>query len=60
MIIIGIVLGILVFKLSRDFDWHWSIGLIIALIPIAATWFGGLFGLIPSALFVAALYKINT
>lgn len=57
LLLIALGLGFLAFRLAHGMDWHWSVGLTLALIPIALTFFMGIFGLLGSAVFVGGLYK---
>jgi hypothetical protein len=53
----GLGLGILTFRLSLSMGWHWGLAIVLGLIPVVATFFFGLIGLLGAALFVGALYK---
>jgi len=57
VMLIALVLAVLVFKLSSDMDWHWGVGIFLAAIPLAASYFLGIFGVIGSAMFVGAMFK---
>ena len=56
-ILIGLVLGIIAFRLCISMDWHWGVGVFVGLVPVAAMFFFGWYGLGLSAIFVGALYK---
>jgi hypothetical protein len=56
-LLVGLALGAMVFRLSIGSGWHWAVGLLLGLIPIAATFFLGLIGLLGAGLFVGALYQ---
>ena len=59
MIIVGIVFGILVFRLAMGMDWHIGIAIFMALVPVGATLFLGVFGVVASALFLGSMYKAS-
>jgi hypothetical protein len=60
VLLFAVGLAVLVFRLSvGGFGWHWAVGLLLAAIPVAATFFFGLIGLLGAALFVGALYKAS-
>jgi hypothetical protein len=54
---VALVLAVLVFRLCLTLGWHWSAGLLLGTIPLAATFFFGIIGLLGSALAVGGLYK---
>ena len=53
----GLVLALMTFKVCLDMDaaWYWAV--LVALIPLAATFFFGIIGIIVAAAFVAAVYR---
>ena len=57
LLLIALVLGAGVFRLSTSMGWHWGLAVVLALIPPVATFFLGVLGLLGSALFVGGLYK---
>jgi hypothetical protein len=55
---VAVGLAALTFRLAvGEFGWHWAVGLLLAVIPVAATFFFGIIGLLGAALFVEVLYK---
>jgi hypothetical protein len=54
---ISVVLGGLAFMVGSTWSTHWRV--LAALVPIAATFFIGFFGLFIGVFFVAALYKMS-
>lgn len=56
---IAIVFAVLVFRLAAGMSWHWAFAAFLAAVPLGATFFMGAFGLIGSAMFVAAMYKAS-
>jgi hypothetical protein len=58
LLAIALGLAVMVFRLSIRFGWHWSMCLILAAVPLAATFFFGIIGLLGSAVFVGGMYKI--
>ncbi len=59
ILLVAVGLGVLVFRLAWSQGWHWGLGLLLALLPVAVTFFFGILGLLGSALFVGALYKAS-
>ena len=55
---IALVLSVMVFWLSWNLCWHWGVGIVLAAIPLLFTFFLGVWGLLISGLFTAALYKV--
>ena len=53
----AIVLGVLAFRLARELGWHWGVCLILAVIPLVATFFLGPCGLAMSGFYVGVMYK---
>jgi len=53
------VLAVMAFRVSLGMGWHLSAALFMAAVPIAATYFVGLIGLLASAVFVGGLYKAS-
>ncbi len=58
-LLVAVVLAIAVFRLSMGMGWHWGVAVGLALLPLVATFFLGLIGVLISAAFVAALYKAS-
>jgi hypothetical protein len=58
-LVIAVVLSVLSFKVLLDFGMHWGVCLVLATVPVVATYFFGIIGLIGSALLVGALYKAS-
>ncbi len=57
---VAVGLAMLTFRLAvGGFGWHWAVGLLLAVVPVAVTFFFGLIGLLGAALFVGALYKAS-
>lgn len=57
MLVIGFLLGALVFKLGRDSDWNTVGTLLAALVPAALCYYMGVIGLLVAAAYVGALWK---
>lgn len=57
--LIAVIFAVLVFRLAVGMDWHWGFAACLAAVPLGATFFMGAFGLIGSAMFVAAMYKAS-
>ena len=57
LLLIALILGAGAFRLSTSMGWHWGLAVVLALIPVVATFFLGVLGLLGSALFVGGLYK---
>ena len=55
--LIALGLGVMVFRLATGNEWHWALGLFLALIPLAFTLVLGIIGLLIAAVFVGAAYK---
>jgi hypothetical protein len=59
-LVLSVGLAIMVFRLAiGGFGWHWAVGVLLASVPVVATFFFGIVGLLGSALFVGALYKAS-
>jgi hypothetical protein len=56
---IAAILSILAFKVLLDFGLHWGLCLVLATLPVVATFVLGLIGLLISGLAVGALYKAS-
>ncbi len=56
-LLIALVLSVMVFRLTREMEWHWGTVVVFALVPVVATFFFGILGLVASAFFVGGLYK---
>lgn len=54
---IALVLGFMLYRLAVGNDWHWTIGLFFALVPLGFTLVLGIYGLLISAVFVGGVYK---
>jgi hypothetical protein len=54
---IALVLGFLLVRLAVGNDWHWAVGLVLALFPLGFTLVLGIYGLLVSAVFVGGVYK---
>ena len=57
--LIPVVLGVLAFRVAAGMGWHWLTAVIFGLVPLAATFFLGVIGLLGSAVFVGGLYKAS-
>lgn len=57
--VIGLVFSVVVYNLAVGMDWHWGFAVFLALVPIGAAVFMGIFGVIGSALFVGAMFKAS-
>lgn len=57
--VIALVLGVIVYQSAAGMDWHWSVSIPLALLPLATTYFFGYHGLFGSAIFVGAFYKAS-
>ena len=53
----ALALSVLAFRLSTGMGWHWGSAVFLGLVPLAATYFLGLIGLLAGAAFVGSLYK---
>ena len=53
------VLSVLAFRVTAGMGWHWLSAVFFGLVPLAATFFLGIFGLLASAVFVGGLYKAS-
>jgi hypothetical protein len=58
-LLVAVVLSTMAFRVSMGMGWHWGAALFLALIPLVATYFVGLIGLLASAVFVGGLYKAS-
>ena len=56
---IALVLGFMLYRLAVGNDWHWSIGALLALMPLGFTLLLGIYGLLISAVFVGGVYKAS-
>ena len=54
------ILGFLTFQLAVGMNWHIAVALILALVPIAATFFMGVFGFVGGAMFVGMMYRASS
>ncbi|HSQ55755.1 MAG TPA: hypothetical protein VLM40_08410 [Gemmata sp.] len=57
---VALLLGFFAYHLSYHMEWHWGVGGFLALVPLAATFFLGIFGLLGSAVFVGSLYRASS
>jgi hypothetical protein len=57
--LIPIALGVMAFRVSADMGWRWPAAVFMGLVPLAATYFLGIIGLLASAVFVGGLYKAS-
>jgi hypothetical protein len=57
MYAIPIALAILVFRLAWSMEWSWGLCIFFAVIPMVATYFLRVYGLLASAMYVGAMYK---
>ena len=53
----ALLLGAMVFRVGQRANWHWAAALCIGLVPVVFVFLLGIFGLLISISFVAALYK---
>ena len=59
-LVLSVGLAVMVFRLAiGGFGWHWAVGVLLGSVPVVATFFFGIVGLLGSALFVGALYKAS-
>jgi hypothetical protein len=58
-LLVAIVLSLMAFRVSMGMGWHLVTAVFLALIPLVATYFVGLIGLLASAVFVGGLYKAS-
>jgi hypothetical protein len=58
-LLVAAVLSAMALRVSLGMGWHWVAALLMAAIPLAATYFVGLIGLLASAVFVGGLYKAS-
>ncbi len=56
---VSVVMGLIVFRIGKNADWHWAAALMAAAIPIAFTFFLGLIGLLIGGAFVSAVWKAS-
>lgn len=55
---IGLVLGVVVFRLCISMDWHWALGVFFGLVPVALTLLVYTpYGVLVAAVFVAGMYR---
>jgi hypothetical protein len=59
ILFVALVLSVLAFRVTAGMGWHWSAAVFFALVPLAATYFLGIIGLLGSAVFVGGLYKAS-
>ncbi len=57
LMLVAAVMAAGVLRLCRGMEWPWGLAVLLALVPLAATFFFGIFGLIGAAAFVGSLYK---
>ena len=57
-LVIALVLGVLSLRLALSNSWGWGVGIGLALVPLAATFFFGIMGLMLAFLIVGSLYKM--
>jgi len=55
---IGLALSIVVFWQSWTLGWHWGVGIVVSTIPLAFTFFLGMWGVVIAAVFTAALFNV--
>jgi hypothetical protein len=58
-LLVAIVLSLMAFRVSMGMGWHLVTAVFLALIPLVATYFVGLIGLLASAVYVGGLYKAS-
>lgn len=56
-LLVAAFLSLMAFRVSVGMGWHLVTAVFLALIPLIATYFVGLIGLLASAVFVGGLYK---
>ena len=56
---IALVLGFMLYRLAAANEWHWAVGVALALFPLGATLVFGIYGLLVSAVFVGGVYKAS-
>ena len=56
---VAAVLSVMAFRVSMGMGWHGSAAIFLSLIPLVATYFVGLIGLLASAVFVGGLFKAS-
>lgn len=56
---IAAIMGVAVFRLGLNADWHWVAALLAAAVPVAFTFFMGIIGLLVGGAFVAAVWKAS-
>jgi hypothetical protein len=59
ILLVALALSVLAFRLSTGMGWHWGSAAFLGLVPLAATYFFGLIGLLGAAAFVGSLYKAS-
>ena len=50
-------LGFILFRIALGSQWHWALGVVLAVIPFGLTMLFGVIGFLISALFVGTMYK---
>ena len=58
-LLVALVLGVLAFRAAMTIGLGWGVALFFGVIPIAATFFLGIIGLLASAVMVGGLYKAS-
>lgn len=59
-LLVALLLSITVFRLARGMDWPIVLVIFFTLVPLVATFFLGLIGVLASAVFVGALFKASS
>jgi hypothetical protein len=57
--VIALALGFVVYQSAAGMDWHWSVSIPLALLPLATTFFFGVYGLFGAAIFTGVLQGVH-
>ena len=61
LLAIAVLMGVACFRLLQtSFDIHWSLCLLFGLLPVVATFFLGIFGLLLGGLLTGAMFKASS
>ena len=56
-LVLSVGLAVMVFRLAiGGFGWHWAVGVLLASVPVVATFFFGIVGLLVAAVPVVATF----
>jgi len=60
LLAVSLVFAFLVYMLAAGMDWPKWMAVLLALVPVGAVLFAGIFGFLGAALFVGAMYKASS